>query len=316
LNTPAVTSFIEAVSAPDAVLARALAIDGSERIVLELRDPNALTQVVGHAKYRTGSTVVLRGHSHLYPNLIPRLFRGAVSPRQRQHESEAISAYSRMLSGGPCACELAGGPPDCRPNWPCQQRSIAMPGLLRGTPKAAVEPLLQHYGLHTRWIDVVDNIWIALWFACHDLQQRDQYGHHVRRNPDTSDNQFAFVTLIDVGDVAQTAVPGVFSSRFTRLVDLRRAVPSVYLRPHAQHALVLASRDWSPALDPDLAHLELATLRISLREALSWLGNGVSLTPYALFPPATKDEGCRRLLDDAPAPPEVLGHILSYGPGW
>ena len=33
--------------------------------------------------------------------------------------------------------------------------------------REAIEGLIQQYGGVSRWIDVVDNIWIALWFSCH-----------------------------------------------------------------------------------------------------------------------------------------------------
>ena len=35
--------------------------------------------------------------------------------------------------------------------------------------KLATEPLLQHYGIETRWLDVVDSVPHALFFATHQL---------------------------------------------------------------------------------------------------------------------------------------------------
>ena len=31
----------------------------------------------------------------------------------------------------------------------------------------AIVPLLQHYGIKRSWLDVVDNLWVALWFGLH-----------------------------------------------------------------------------------------------------------------------------------------------------
>ena len=65
--------------------------------------------------------------------------------------------------------------------------------------REAIEGMIQQYGGVSRWIDVVDNIWIALWFACHrawtasDIAETDkakahnhspmQYVHYERRVP-------------------------------------------------------------------------------------------------------------------------------------
>ncbi|GAA0468199.1 hypothetical protein Ade02nite_79030 [Paractinoplanes deccanensis] len=47
-------------------------------------------------------------------------------------------------------------------------RNVSRRSLLgSGVPRYAAEPLLQHYGIRTRWLDLVGNIWSALWFACH-----------------------------------------------------------------------------------------------------------------------------------------------------
>ena len=310
-------AFVDKVSVDGATVVETEATDGTARRVLQVTDPNALTQIVGHAKYRSGGSVVLRGHARLHSTLVPSLYRGTKTTGERQNRTEALAGYARALFGGHCACELSGGPPSCRPNWPCQGRSEADDtGLVKGTAMAAVEPLLQHYGVKTRWIDVVDNVWVALWFGCHELQTRGRYGHHSRRNPETAESPWAYVTLVEIGSPQATAVAGVSRTDRARLIDLRTATPSIYVRPHAQHALLFAAGDWSPAKDPDLSEFEMGTIRIPLREALSWLGSGVSLTPYVLFPPADRDEGFRRFLEYSPSPPEVLGSFIHYGPGW
>ena len=50
----------------------------------------------------------------------------------------------------------------------CVNRVLKLPPFV-GTEmsREAIEGLIQQYGGISRWIDVVDNIWIALWFACH-----------------------------------------------------------------------------------------------------------------------------------------------------
>lgn len=294
--------------------------DGAEREVVHLHDPNALTQVVGHVKFAFAphETVIFRGQSSLFSRLTPSGFRG-VGPSGRNGTSSAVAAYVRLLFGRDCLCDADPGAPHCTPNWPCQDIAVRRRdrGVVSGTPTAATEPLLQHYGLQTRWLDVVDNVWIALWFACHKLEvdRHRRFAHHVRRSVAQEPNGFSYIPVLSAGAVERTKVAGVFRSSRARLADLRYAVPSVYLRPHAQHGLLLADHSWDANRDPDLLRLELVTLRIHLRDALDWLGAGRMLSPYVLFPPPTRDEGFGRLLEDAPEPPVRLGRFLVYGPG-
>jgi FRG domain len=98
------------------------------------------------------------------------------------------------------------------------------------------EPLLQHYGLATTWIDLVDNIWVALWFACHKAHasgKRSQYLHFETRLPGQTPDDFAYILLIAV-DSEPGGAPGLLKGKSTELVDLRVTCPSIFLRPHAQ----------------------------------------------------------------------------------
>jgi len=230
---------------------------------------------------------------------------------------EKLSEYIARLNMTPCDCKSRPGPPTCIPNWPCQGKvPLGANALVSGAPLAAVEPLLQHYGFRTRWVDAVDNVWVALWFACHEVVVRKNYAHHARRDPNREGQDWAYLSLVSVGDAKSTAIPGVWRSPQARLIDLRVTLPSIYVRPHAQHGLLFADSSWNPARDPDLIHLVVATVQVALREALAWMGSGLTLSPYVLFPPATVDEGYRRLLDYAAEGGSEIGSILNYGSGW
>ena len=50
--------------------------------------------------------------------------------------------------------------------------------------KNKIEAMLQHYGIPTRFIDVVDNHWIALWMGLNYIEHIKQvhtYYHYVER---------------------------------------------------------------------------------------------------------------------------------------
>lgn len=183
------------------------------------------------------------------------------------------------------------------------------------TPRAAVEPILQHYGLATRWLDVVDNIWVALWFACHRYVGDGRFAHHERRSTAQEPNGMAYVSILATGTLEATPTAGCWEGPACRLIDLRQAAPSIYLRPHAQHGLLVSPPNPLLPGRADLGPLHRLTIQVPLGDALDWLGDGTMLRPFTLFPPATIDHGYRRLLEFAPVPPAKLGTFVLHGPG-
>jgi hypothetical protein len=282
----------------------------------------AFIQVVGHATFNRASRSrrLYRGQTRLHwasglPTFVPSAYRGVESVSGREQALSRIRRYVEDLTGG-AECDCPGPNPRCwSARWPCttvyDSSSRGRSALVSGTPRAAVEPLLQQYGLGTTWLDLVDNAWVALWFACHEQHSKGHFAHHVKRS--ATDNAFAFVAVFDVGEQAATRFGGVSTSADsgTRLVDLRQSAPSVYLRPHAQHGLMVSSTTQSP----DLARLLVGIIRISLRDALDWLGESQFLSPHGFFPPSSVDEGYRRLLEYA-KPPSQLGKFTVFGPGY
>lgn len=92
---------------------------------------------------------------------------------------------------------------------------------------------------------------------------------------------------------------GVSESDEFVVIDLRRALPSIYLRPHAQHALVVRRRDTDkvqPAKYYDLASQVVSILKVRIDRVNKWLGNGELLTKENLFPSPGIDQGYNTLL--------------------
>ena len=245
----------------------------------EVRSLPALIQLVGHLKYKysTGS-VLLRGQASLYPTLSPSLFRSHPGTQNlnRHNRAQVISALVERSAVWTCDHEH-------HVVSRCQERATQPPRskpqlVSSGTPRYAVEPLLQHYGIRTRWIDVVDNLWVALWFACHHFVTFEgSFQHVVRRVPDAEKkaHRYAYLLVVMLMDGASELAPGLFRSpQAGMVVDLRRAVPSFHLRPHAQHGLLVR-----PTQD-DTSNLIVVPVKIGLRQALEWLGEGV-LWPLA-----------------------------------
>jgi hypothetical protein len=288
--------------------------------VVEVASPHELVREAGKYKFNAGlgSQVVYRGHSALFSNCMPSGIRGSAGGQFLNSLTKDLNSYVDQLMESNCTCPAGTAPFHCPEKVPKHSNSKPGAGLISGTPRSAVEPLLQHYGLKTRWVDVVDNIWIALWFACHEFivdTEVKRYAHHLRRSVAQEPAARAFVSILSTGSVTSFGLPGCWEGQTARLIDLRVAAPSLYLRPHAQHGLLIASKDWGSKATIDVGPLHQVTLKIRLVDALSWLGDGTMLRPFVLFPPATEDHGYRRLLEYSPPPPKRLGKYIIVGPG-
>jgi hypothetical protein len=289
--------------------------------VFSVADPNALTQVVGWLKFTSEDGLALyRGQSGLYAEMAATGFRG-LSDRGHSRLAEQMRLYVDNIFGSTCKCEpqhlkfsqshLCGEQ--------LKGKTGAKHAIVAGAYRSAIEPLLQHYGLRTRWLDVVDNIWIALWFACHTQVTSGRYAHHRRRSAAQEGGAAkAYIYVFETGSLEATEVPGYQIGKSARVVDLRYSVPSVYLRPHAQHGVLMAPAQILANSSGSLGSLKsqvAGVIEINLADALDWLGTGGMTSGHVLFPPATRDEGYRRLLDWTEAPPAGLGAITHYGPG-
>ena len=87
--------------------------------------------------------------------------------------------------------------------------------------------VLQHYGIRTPWLDVVRNLYSAVWFATHELRHRGLRGK-VRP------------TIRDCGWISFYRRRTASRHRLFELNDIAADHSSTHLRPHAQHGASLA----------------------------------------------------------------------------
>lgn len=272
--------------------------DGHE--VLHVEEPHALIMAAGYLKFvmasKSGEGIYFRGQRKLYGSLTPTLFRSRTN-------REVTNLKTREKRGTALNEAI-----DCFR----QSGSI-----FRSFGEYAHEPLLQHYGINTTWIDVVDNIWVALWFACHralSAGKKSEYLHFERRIP-SKEESFAYVLLV-AADVTNRNrdKPGFYFGSNTELVDLRMAAPSVFLRPHAQHGLLLRKKGVPGGGRPlDYKDQIRGVIRVDLARALNWLGDGKMVGIHSLFPPPYYDSGYQILLS-CPLPPDKdIGMIAHVG---
>jgi hypothetical protein len=262
------------------------------QVVFPVKDTHTLIQAAGYLKHVHGKKkselVFFRGESKIYPTLPPTAFRGMATKRAEssavQRINSAIAHFSRPLAA---------------------------------TASYAHEALLQHYGLKTTWIDLVDNIWVALWFACHQARAVGpcgEYLHFERRIPRTDATGKVYILLVGADAAApDPARPGLYIGPNTELIDLRIAAPSVFVRPHAQHGMLMRMKGNHTQRPHDYASQTRGILEIDLSDALEWLGNSTALSTHSLFPPPAYDNGYSTLLQASFTGAKNVGCILHIG---
>jgi len=259
---------------------------------LECSMPHALTRAAGYMKHvrgQHGEHVLFRGQTSNWPSCIPSLFRvvtgGTLTQKIQARRSSALEDYVVSARG-------AGA-------------------FIRGTSYPydfAHEPLLQQYGIATRWLDVVDNLWVALWFAVQECVPDPECRRHWHFTPSTK--PFGYVLLMSPGENVRPVPkkPGLAETTRCELIDLRVAAPSLFVRPHAQHGLLLRRKTYPPR-DVTLNEQIVGVIKVKTNLARRWLGKGFLHDPHVVFPPPHYDAGYSRLLGNAPEPPQDIGGI-------
>lgn len=232
--------------------------------------------------------VFLRGETRCFANSVPSLFRNAGKESERRW-----AAYKLFLSELQKLCPRLEGS-----RW---QRTRHLGAVL------------QHYGIRTPWLDVVRNLYTAIWFATHDFETR---GSCFVATP--SEREHGYISLYDARPKGRGAL---------RLVDLWGNDSSRHVRPHAQHGLSLARQDddGDPPPEQDLEPYRVAHVRFP--NSRKWTLSGHIFSTRFLFPAPEYDDSLRQLcrpdiqstLDRACTSEELalgtLGRVTQYTDG-
>lgn len=279
--------------------------------VYHVNDPYLLIQAVGYLKYvhsgESDEVIFFRGETKLHGSLVPALLRKLKSSKRSNFAIGKINAYIDKI-----------------------RNEIPM---FKTFSSLLHEPLLQHYGLRTTWIDLVDNIWVALWFACHKcrtLGPGSQYIHFEKRKDSDmpiskgqklskaefkqTNPEFAYILVVGAeSSSVDNNAPGYFRGNNTEYVDLRRAIPSIFIRPHAQHGIVFRLKGGSGTRHYDYSSAVRGIIRVRLNDALEWLGSGYLTSTGFLFPSPHFDSGYALLLKANISADEFVGGINHVG---
>lgn len=256
--------------------------------VFNISSYHTLVQFIGYSKYlnRSIGNVYLRGQHSLYDTLIPSIFRNTFKMGGFTNRNSHIVNYVK----------------ECAEKMP----------FINNLDDIVREPILQHYGIGTRWIDLVDNLWVALWFGIHSWHTKifeREYKNVIPRASGLGEHMYLLLVCSD-GIHEDKDVPGLYKGDNTYTVDLRKAAPSIFLRPHAQHALLMRSKNLQTVEHTDLANYIVGIAKLKVDDCLNWVGiNGLACA-RSLFPPVNFDHGYGVLIEQAP---HTKDFVKDYG---
>lgn len=280
--------------------------------IYDVSTTNALNQIIGHVKFQNADygNVYYRGVRGLYDNVLPALMRGRV----RGTPNDLTQTLNKIISDSYFKKSLKLFDTII----PKSDQDHYFNKKVKRYNKYFAEALLQHYAGSTRFLDVVDNHWVALWMGLHEFKthgKKNEFYHSTKRSLSAWDlyeahterdvrlinkDIYAYILLIAMPYPISAPEYGITETDGFVEVDLRKALPSVYLRPHAQHALVIRKRDKDNinqvAHYYDMASQVTTILRVRIDRVIEWLGEGSLLTQDNLFPSPSIDQGYNNLL--------------------
>ena len=263
---------------------------GHEVPVFDVSDYRALNQLIGYAKFLNSNygDVYYRGEVNLHQSLLPSVSR-------KQNFSKYEAALNNAIKNAIGDDKFSGF-----------AKLSGFKG--RQSPDLIMEALLQHYGYSTHFIDLVDNHWIALWFGLNKIKKiknLSEYCCYQKRviNPvelvtakDPTADIYQYMLLVAVDNNAAPIERGIYWGNETITIDLRSSLPSVFLRPHAQHGLVVRRNIHDTVTSFDMAQNVVAIVRLRIDNVISWIGEGSLLKTANLFPSPAYDYGYEILL--------------------
>ena len=203
-------------------------------------------------------TIFLRGCTRDYRQSVPSLFRTG--------------------DGEQC------GGPAIAARWSAYKRFLDELRKLRHTRwrRKDVGAVLQHYGIRTPWLDVVRNLYSAIWFATHEF---DTCG--TVRVASQSVRRYAWISLY---------APQCDQGRELEIGDLWDDQSSTHSRPHAQQGLSLAMQ--TDAADEPIKLQDFSKYRIAqvrFRNDQAWRLSGHMFSLRFLFAPPEQDDSLKQL---------------------
>lgn len=214
--------------------------------------------------------IFMRGQVCDYEKMIPSLFRGKnLSPGEKEKRLRAFEKVKEEIHK--------------------LKKAARFKGELGGAS-------LQHYGLKTPWLDLVDNIFIGIWFARNQMKCMEEDVYEIEK----SQNEFGWIYLLKADYETKINSEGICIGNETQWCDLRYHHRDLSLRPHFQHGIFIAKSTYSEE-NYDLQNSIVATIKFPIH-----LKNDIQdVSPNHIFPEKQYDNTYKYLTE-----PEINMKIL------
>ena len=224
--------------------------------ILDFRGLMLAAGALRHVLRESGTRLLYRGQTQEHATgLLPGLFRGVTSKSERKLR---YGVFTKAMATLATTWDHTGS---------TDER----------------EALAQHYGLRTPWLDVLDHIQTAAWFA-YDLVGPPR---RIDETPSLADARMPGRADDSVGYIFLLAVP-LEKNEHCKYVDLRLK-GSNWLRPHVQQAFSVSLQDpvrYATRLD----RLHVATFVVPRPMLRAWSSYD-NLGPEVMYSNAKEDEG-------------------------
>jgi hypothetical protein len=217
-------------------------------LTLKIDSPIILARIAAvvrqASKKQDRETLILcRGQTKFSVSMKPSLFRSAGT----LHVKQLLSAQERV------------------------SQRLQANGLKRFN-RPDLPALLQHYGVATTWLDCVDNLFVAIWFATHRY--------------DPTLNAYAPLAVGDAGWIYFISTRT--QSARLKAIDLRDVHHNLCVRPHVQHGWSVTRENpiWS---DENRDLREFVPIGVRFENSPHWVVDSSVLSTDLLFPSAGDD---------------------------
>ena len=229
-----------------------------DSVYLRMEQPSSLAAFFAFCNGKKPNTrIYLRGGTKNFPTTFPSLFREQAYGCGKEEKDKRWKAYKCVLQR---IRTLDGG------RW--RRKDIGA--------------VLQHYGIKTPWLDVVRNLYTAIWFASHDLM-----GIGMNGETKPTSGQYGWISVYRRRNS---------SSKKLFVKDLSNYHSSRHLRSHTQHGMSIAMQpdeDVQPHQCQDFNRYRIAQIRIPIEKKWSLYGHMYSSA--FMFPPHDLDDSLKRL---------------------
>lgn len=227
---------------------------------LAIAHPAILATFMGYLKFQLRKTnsekeVFFRGQSKNYPTIVPSLLRG--------EDLEKINKLSK-------ACmEL-------------KRRTKELFSAKR-FQNETISNLFQHYGIKSQTLDLVDNLYIAIWFATNSWEKTQGFENLCTYKQSKED--FGWIYFMNVEGPRQMNSTEInYDEKFGGYCDLRKYHSSLSARLHCQHGITYFRDKGKKWTNENREFDDLIIATVKFPNSGEFRMNGTIFTKEFLFP--------------------------------